>query len=55
MDKLHYKGQISPAPGQLYGPDLWGANYTMESHEYDPQTDTSTAYFKPHTGVKVSL
>lgn len=50
MDSLNYKGKINPDPGMIYGPDMHGARYEMVDHTYDPETDTTKAFFKPYLG-----
>ncbi|UAK38389.1 hypothetical protein K8O93_00890 [Gordonia bronchialis] len=45
---LHYPGDQREADWTgRFGPDLWGAEYTVANVEYEPENDRTTVRFKP--------
>lgn len=44
--KCHYPGDVRSAVGQVVGPNLLREMLVIESVDFDPETNTSTAYFR---------
>lgn len=53
-DRLHYKGDVLASLAEqaennhVFGPDMHGAHYVFTGGEYDPETNVTTAEFKPY-------